>query len=1074
MSDEKEINKSTGILLRDLRERRKELSCLHKLEELLHQMESNTTMEELLKSVIKIIPSGMQYPDITQVKIRYKDDLYTSDGYKETPWQQNAGINVQKKRVGQLVISYNREVPPTHDGYFLKEERQLINDIADRIGHMAEYMELKKNLRHHQEAKEKLSGKIKTSTVSEWRVMVDLLLKYNTTLFMYLSQKMLHYLCWNGVEEARQLLEQTGPGVTSGTRSPLSFDDVNQPIRKESMDNIFTTSNEIFRIASENFTEDQILSHLRRWIDEDKSRFLVKVLENRNSSLNDLINAITQFKYLEAEGIKLSSPIEKSLRVSLIRYFFSDQLEFINVAKNHIEIRDYYDLVKKIIFPSRSHGKLGGKSSGLFLATRILTGSDEYNELFRKIKTPNTWYITSDGVIDFLYYNNLESIFEQKYKEMDEIHQEYKNIIQIFKNSHFPPEIIRGLSMAIDDLGDTPIIVRSSSLLEDRLGAVFSGKYKSLFLANQGTKEERLDALMDAIAEVYASTFGPDPIEYRRERGLLDFYEEMGIMIQEVVGTRVGHYFIPSFAGVAFSNNEFRWSARINRKDGLIRIVPGLGTGAVDRVADEYPILIAPGKPDLRVNVTPDEVIRYSPKKIDVINLDTRAFETIEINRLLKEFGKDIPGIQHMISIVQDNLIQRPSSLFNIDFEKHQLLVTFEGFFQRSDFLKQMGSLLKVLEEKIGTPVDIEFAHDGHHLYLLQCRPQSYSRDIQPAPIPKDISEERIVFTANRYISNGYVPDITHIVYIDPGAYNRLSGVSELKTVGRVVGKLNKILPKRQFILMGPGRWGSRGDIKLGVDVTYSDINNTAVLIEIARKKGNYIPDLSFGTHFFQDLVEASIRYLPLYPDDEGILFNEAFFTGSENILGDLLPEYASLSDTIRVIDVPRSSDGLILRVLMNADMDEAVGIFEAPAAKAFVPAEKKEPLPRDYDDCWRWRLRMVECIAAHLDPERFGVNGFYVFGSTKNATAGPNSDIDVLIHFTGTKKQRKELLLWLEGWGITLAELNYQRTGYKSDGLLDVHLVTDEDIANKTSYAVKIGAVTDAARPLPMKKSSA
>ncbi|MBK6678651.1 MAG: hypothetical protein IPG53_00820 [Ignavibacteriales bacterium] len=99
--------------------------------------------------------------------------------------------------------------------------------------------------------------------------------------------------------------------------------------------------------------------------------------------------------------------------------------------------------------------------------------------------------------------------------------------------------------MALDDFGDRPIIVRSSSLLEDQVGSAFSGKYKSLFLANQGSKPERLSALMDAIAEVYASTFGPDPIEYRTERGLIDFHEEMGIMIMEVVGTRVGDYFFP-------------------------------------------------------------------------------------------------------------------------------------------------------------------------------------------------------------------------------------------------------------------------------------------------------------------------------------------------------------------------------------------------------------------------------------------------------------------------------------------------------------------------------------------------
>ena len=135
-------------------------------------------------------------------------------------------------------------------------------------------------------------------------------------------------------------------------------------------------------------------------------------------------------------------------------------------------------------------------------------------------------------------------------------------------------------------------------------------------------------------------------------------------------------------------------------------------------------------------------------------------------------------------------------------------------------------------------------------------------------------------------------------------------------------------ISKRKFILIGPGRWGSRGDIKLGVNVTYSDINNSAVLIEVARKKGNYVPDLSFGTHFFQDLVEGNIRYLPLYPDDDGIVFNEDFLANSKNVLPDVLPEAEELSDVIKIINVPDSANGEVLNVLMNADMEQAVALL--------------------------------------------------------------------------------------------------------------------------------------------------
>jgi pyruvate, water dikinase len=260
--------------------------------------------------------------------------------------------------------------------------------------------------------------------------------------------------------------------------------------------------------------------------------------------------------------------------------------------------------------------------------------------------------------------------------------------------------------------------------------------------------------------------------------------------------------------------------------------------------------------------------------------------------------------------------------------------------------------------------------------------------------------------------------------------------------------------------------------VKLGVAVTYSDINNTSMLVEIARKRGNYVPDLSFGTHFFQDLVEANIRYLPLYPDDAGILFNEHFLTKAANILPKALPEFAFLKDTLRVIDVPRSAQGRVLKVLMNADLDEAIGVLAEPSVSTELRAEQKRLTPASQvEDHWRWRFQMAERIASLIDADAYGVQGFYLFGSTKNATAGPSSDIDVLVHFRGTDRQRECLQEWLNGWSLSLDEQNYLRTGYRSGGLLDVHIVTDQDIAARAAFAAKIGAITDAARPLALKK---
>ncbi|MBI9045994.1 MAG: nucleotidyltransferase domain-containing protein [Anaerolineaceae bacterium] len=1050
-------NKPIEKMISDLKERAKELNCLYEVQELLSTPE--ITIDEIWARLIEILPAFWQFPEYCTAKIIYGNSVYQSPDFKETPWVQSADILVQDQREGIISIYYTTDVLFEDEDPFLKEELKLINTIAEQVGNHILHKRLKEIFEERNGSREEQK--------SEWWVILDLLKRTDPALLTRVSRKMVNYLGGNGVKEAEYLLEHFAP-VHSEGRNVLG--EANYPYESQPGRNILEASDNVFNIAEKHLSNNEILNNIQNWIQEDRSHFLINILVKPGSSLSEIRSAIERYRHLALQGLSLSALREKWLRISLIRRILSDQPAFVKNAKKFVDVADFFDLLKRVIHLEGSHGKLGGKGSGVFLAELILKKTLREEALLKNIKTPKTWYITSDSIFYFLSDNNLEDILEQKYKDIGQVRQEYPYIVHLLKNSPASSEIINGLSLALDDFGDVPLIVRSSSLLEDRAESVFAGKYKSLFVANQGTKKERLNALTDAIAEVYASIFGPDPIEYRYGRDLLDYHEEMGIMIQEVVGTRIGPYFAPAFAGVAFSNNEFRWSSRINREDGLIRMVPGLGTRAVDRLTDDYPVLIAPGQPRLRANVTVDEIARYSPRKMDVINLNTNMFETIDVHTLIKEYGREYPNINKIVSILKFDHIQAPSTL-GIDFEKNNFVITFEGLVSRSPFISQMKAIMSVLQEALDFPVDIEFASDGTDFYLLQCRAQSFGEDSQPASIPRNIPQEKIIFSANRYVSNGFVPDITHIVYIDAQNYSELSTREEMLTVGRVVGRLNKILPQRQFILMGPGRWGSRGDIKLGVSVTYSDINNTAVLIEIARKQKDYVPDLSFGTHFFQDLVEASIRYLPLYPDDYGNKFNEEFLKNSKNILSDILPDFSSLSDVIHVIDISGSTNGKILQVLMNADIDEAVAILSEPTESMQLEKMKSESnvIYNTSDIHWRWRQSNAESIAAKLEPERFGVQGFYLFGSTQNATARPESDIDLLIHINGSESQRKELLNWLDGWSQSLSQTNYMRTGYKTEGLLDVHLVTDEDIENRTSYAVKIGAISDAARPLPM-----
>ena len=896
-----------------LKERAKELNCLYEVEELFNKPQ--TTLDEICHGIIRAIPAGWQYPDICKARIILGDRVFIPPGFVESPWAQSADLIVQDERLGSVSVYYNDERPAADEGPFLKEERRLVNTIAERLGRRVLHERLMMLFE---------TGELKKSG-GQWSVIITLLRQTDPRLLSRLARKMLNHLSWLRIEEADRLLAGFSRSVYGESGSEVG--ETNRPSQTGGAPELLSLSETIFQMAGRHLSDPEIFGSIQKWIREDRSGFLVKTLEDPATSLEEIGNSLDRFHHMETPGGELSPGRERGLRVSLIRRLLSDQPLFINIAERHTGIDDFLDLLRHIIGPARSHGRLGGKGAGLFLAGQILKTSARKDASFPSVRIPKTWYVASDGIIGFINHNDLEDIVEQKYEDINRVRAEYPYIVHVFKKSALPPEIVNGLSVALEDFGDTPLIVRSSSLLEDRVGTSFAGKYKSLFIANQGTKRERLDALVDAIAEVYASTFGPDPIGYRMERGLIDFHEEMGVLIQAVVGTKVGHFFFPAFAGVAFSRNEFRWSRRLRSTDGLLRMVPGLGTRAVDRVSDDYPILVAPGQPELRVNVTVDEQVRYSPRKIDVINLKTNSFETVEIRALLKDFGDQYPLLNRLTSVVEGDRLREPAD-WSSDERAEKLVMTFDGLIRRTPIIAQVMEVMTRLQEELQMPVDLEFAHDGKEPYLVQCRPQSFAGGSQPPAIPRDFRKEMVLFTANRYITNGVVSDLTHIVYVDPHAYSELASADEMLSVGKAVARLNEVLPRRRFILMGPGRWGSRGDIRLGVSVSYSDIHNAAMLVEIARRKADYLPEVSFGTHFFQDLVEEAIRYLPLYPDDEGVIFNERFLIDSPNVITALAPEFSRFEKVVRVIDVKSTTGGRLLQVLMNDEVGEAVGFF--------------------------------------------------------------------------------------------------------------------------------------------------
>ena len=1058
--DEKNIESMNGNMMHELKERVKELNCFYRITKIVN--DSKLSIEEALQKIVELIPPAWQFPDITCVRIVLdKRKEFKTENFKKTKWSLESNLVIDEKKIGTLEIYYLEEKPISDEGPFLKEERRLIDAISAVVGKFIEERRIKEELdqqRRRLDLVEKImkaeekEAEVKSKIPEkkhDWEVILDLLVKTDPRTLLRITRKMTYYLYRIENEKVTNLLNKIAPSIDSDS-SAIDWRGIHMPNQRQDLDALVNLQKEIFEIAKASIPAEDISNLFANWMKQDKARPLLLQSQKTGIPLVEIAAELNRFFDQPDAETTISPEDQMSIKTALIRRFFTERLEYVNVAKMFFDVADFDFLLEHVAGPAQGTGKLGGKSSGVLLAEKIIKEEMKKDDVLKDIAFPKSWYLTSDSILSFIHYNDSDETSHVKYLDPIEIRQEQPFLEQIFKHSSFPYEIVEGLRRIIRDFKDRPIIVRSSSLLEDNFGYAFSGKYKSLFVPNLGTEEERLHALMNAIAEVYASTFSPDPIEYRRERGLLDFNEEMGILIQEVVGTRVGPYFTPTYAGVAFSRNEFRWSPRISREDGMIRIVPGLGTRAVDRMGNDYPILISPKRPSLQVNPLVEERIKYSPRFMDLINLETGMIETVDAVKFFREHADDFPKLSDIISIHESGQLNPPNALFNP--EKADMVVTFANLFEKSDFLEKIKRILSLLEEKIGTPVDVEFACDGKNLYILQCRPQSQSPGIERKPVPKDIPEDRKLFSTKKYVTTGQIENIEYIVYVIPEEYTNLTKREQMQKVAKIISELNAKLPKRKFILMGPGRWGSKGDIKLGVPVRYGDINNTAMILEIAKEKGGYIPELSFGTHFFQDLVESNIRYLPLYPDQGEDLFNEKLLLESNNKLTDVLPSYKNFEDVVRVVKVSEIIPGGTLAVVMDGEANEALAYLK----------------PADH---LTWRTQKIEEIAQALDPGLYGIQGMYLIGSTKDGSAGPTSDIDLLVHFKGTEEQKDKLMVWFDEWGKKLAEENKERTGFSTEGLLDVHIITDEDIKKKSSWASHITSPYQTVRKITLKK---
>lgn len=611
----------------------------------------------------------------------------------------------------------------------------------------------------------------------------------------------------------------------------------------------------------------------------------------------------------------------EEIKVVLIKAMISDHLEYVGIAKEWFSIAD----IKAVRNQRLGRGKIGGKAAGVVLAECILRKSAGA-ELLNRFDVPRSWFLGADVFYRFTQFNNLLGFANQKYRGEDEIRAEYEGIRGRFEQGRFPEEIVEGLRSVLDQIGRSPLIVRSSSLLEDSFKYSFAGKYDSYFCPNQGSPKENLRRLIQAISRVYASVYSPDVLVYRRSKGLIDYDERMAILIQEVQGREVGKHFLPDAAGVAFSRNQYRWSPRIDRSSGFLRMVWGLGTRAVEQLGGDYPRLVALSHPDLRPEPDPEVIRRYSQHHVDLIDLEANEMSTLPVSEVIGEGKSLLRWVAQRYR--QDNLEDFVGLPLRLDPE--EVVITFDGLLRRTEFPALMKDLIGRLERAYSRPVDVEFlallTEVGRgkvepRIYLLQCRPQS-SLEMAAVKLPTDIPLKRRLFVCRRLVPDGLVQGVRYAIYIPPEKYGAVEGQRSKVEIARLIGRLNSGLAGQAFIMIGPGRWGSVNP-DLGVPVTYGDIYNAKALIEIAS--GATAPEPSYGTHFFQDLVEAKIYPLALALDDPGAEFNRRFFEGSPNTLTELLPQEARWAEVVRLIDVPAAADGAHVELVMNGEVGMAI-----------------------------------------------------------------------------------------------------------------------------------------------------
>ncbi len=618
--------------------------------------------------------------------------------------------------------------------------------------------------------------------------------------------------------------------------------------------------------------------------------------------------------FIRAGVLAASSPTDDrrpAMVEQLARVLIGREDRMLALARQHFDLDDLVAVRSRLI----GTGFIGGKAVGMLLARKILANQPQ--ERWEEVLEPHdSWYVGSDLFYSYIVTNGWWRLFMEQ-RTADGYFTAGERLRRNLLDGAFPPEVTEAFQEMLEHFGQYPIIVRSSSLQEDGFGSAFAGKYDSVFLVSQGTPEQRLAQFVDAVRGVYASAMSGEALAYRRARGLDGQEEQMALLVQRVSGSFHGPYFLPTLAGVGVSYNTFVWDRRLDPHAGMLRLVLGLGTRAVDRVSDDYPRVVALDHPLLVAHAGQDDAARFSQHLVDVLNLTCNAAQSVPVETLAEQ----VPDLPWRLLAEEDHAAAARQAALGRRAEPPPQILTFSELLGATAFPTIMRRMLATLERAYDYPVDVEFTADlsagGRiRVNLVQCRPLQ-TRGIRSGrvQIPAETPADHTLFRASgNFMGGSIVAPLRRVIYVDPQGYTRLRE-ADRHEVARLIGRLTRLGRDREAMptaLLGPGRWGTSSP-GMGVPVRFAELRNVAVLGEIAFSAGGLMPELSFGSHFFQDLVESEIFYVALFPEREGTVLNLALLQELPNQLPALLPQDAGLAHVVRVVDLT-AGDELLLQ----------------------------------------------------------------------------------------------------------------------------------------------------------------